>query len=136
MWLTVIYLFQKEKVETKFICIFNIQKSCRISSKVGFLIWHCAGWYLVITFWHNSSLLTELWENLVPTEPFELKLFRNKKATFEIEQCWIFVVLWRPFWKWKPGINSEHHNLPTYEISLKSDNVEFVRWFQWNFICR
>ena len=26
------------------------------------------------------------------------------------------------------GINSGHHNLPTYEISLKSDNVEFV-WY-------
>ena len=26
------------------------------------------------------------------------------------------------------GINSEHHNLPTYEISLKSNNVEFVRY--------
>jgi 5-carboxymethyl-2-hydroxymuconate isomerase len=25
------------------------------------------------------------------------------------------------------GINSEHHNLPTYEMALKSDNVEFVR---------
>jgi hypothetical protein len=25
------------------------------------------------------------------------------------------------------GINSGHHNLPTYEISLKSNNVEFVR---------
>jgi hypothetical protein len=24
-------------------------------------------------------------------------------------------------------INSEHHNLPTYEMALKSDNVEFVR---------
>ena len=24
------------------------------------------------------------------------------------------------------GINSGHHNLPTYEMSLKSDNVEFV----------
>jgi 5-carboxymethyl-2-hydroxymuconate isomerase len=24
------------------------------------------------------------------------------------------------------GINSRHHNLPTYEMSLKSDNVEFV----------
>ena len=23
------------------------------------------------------------------------------------------------------GINSGHHNLPTYEMSLKSDNVEF-----------
>jgi hypothetical protein len=26
------------------------------------------------------------------------------------------------------GICSGHHNLPTYEMSLKSDNVEFVRY--------
>jgi hypothetical protein len=26
------------------------------------------------------------------------------------------------------GINSGHHNLTTYEMSLKSDNVEFVRY--------
>jgi 5-carboxymethyl-2-hydroxymuconate isomerase len=26
------------------------------------------------------------------------------------------------------GINSGHHNLPTYEISLKSNKVEFVRY--------
>jgi hypothetical protein len=26
------------------------------------------------------------------------------------------------------GIDSGHHNLPTYEISLKSNNVEFVRY--------
>jgi hypothetical protein len=26
------------------------------------------------------------------------------------------------------GINSGHHNLPTYEMSLKLDNVEFV-WY-------
>ena len=26
------------------------------------------------------------------------------------------------------GINSGHLNLPTYEMSLKSDNVEFVRY--------
>jgi hypothetical protein len=26
------------------------------------------------------------------------------------------------------GINSGHHNLSTYEMSLKSDNVEFVRY--------
>ena len=26
------------------------------------------------------------------------------------------------------GINSGHHNLPTYEMSLKSTNVEFVRY--------
>jgi hypothetical protein len=33
------------------------------------------------------------------------------------------------------GINSEHHNLPTYEMALKLDNVEFVRYcdghFEW-----
>ena len=94
-----------------------------------------------------------------------------------IGQCWICVVLWRPFWKWRAveifqcqetiqgiiiyphikflwyrtmlnlcgivvaifkmvtgrnfsmsGINSRHDNLPTYEMSLKSDNVEFVRY--------
>ena len=26
------------------------------------------------------------------------------------------------------GINSGHHNIPTYEMVLKSDNVEFVRY--------
>ena len=26
------------------------------------------------------------------------------------------------------GIDSGHHNLPTYEMSLKSDIVEFVRY--------
>jgi hypothetical protein len=26
------------------------------------------------------------------------------------------------------GIISGHHNLPTYEMLLKSDNVEFVRY--------
>jgi hypothetical protein len=26
------------------------------------------------------------------------------------------------------GINSGHHDLPTYEMALKSENVEFVRY--------
>jgi hypothetical protein len=26
------------------------------------------------------------------------------------------------------GIYSGHHNLPTYEMALKSDNVEFVQY--------
>ena len=26
------------------------------------------------------------------------------------------------------GINSGHHNLPSYEMSLKSENVEFARY--------
>jgi hypothetical protein len=35
------------------------------------------------------------------------------------------------------GINSGHHNLPTYEMALKSDNVEFyyrILWESWNFV--
>ena len=28
----------------------------------------------------------------------------------------------------KSGINSGHHSLPTYQTSLKSTNVEFVRY--------
>ena len=32
------------------------------------------------------------------------------------------------------GINSRHHNLPTYEMSLKSDNVEFVRYYGGHFV--
>jgi hypothetical protein len=31
------------------------------------------------------------------------------------------------------GTNSGYHNLPTYEISLKSDNVEFVRYYGGHF---
>jgi 5-carboxymethyl-2-hydroxymuconate isomerase len=31
------------------------------------------------------------------------------------------------------GINSRHHYLPTYEMSLKSDNVEFLRYFGGHF---
>jgi hypothetical protein len=42
--------------------------------------------------------------------------------------------LWRPFWKWRlveifrcqESIRG-HNNLLTYEMSLKSDNVELVR---------
>jgi hypothetical protein len=31
------------------------------------------------------------------------------------------------------GINLGHHNLPTYQMSLKSDNVEFVRYYGGHF---
>jgi hypothetical protein len=50
----------------------------------------------------------------------------------DIGQCWIFAVLWWPFWKWQPveiftsGINSGQHYLPTYQILMISDNVEFL----------
>ena len=95
----------------------------------------------------------------------------------DIWQCWIFAVLWRPFWKWRPveivqwqesirdiiiyphikfwwyrtmlnfcsivaailkmatgrnfsmsEINLGHHYLPTYQILMISDNVEFLRY--------
>ena len=108
----------------------------------------------------------------VDSKPTEDKMSVNKsKATFEIEQCWIFVELWRPFWKWRPveiflcpesiqdiiiylhikcrwnrtmlnlcgivaaickmatGRNfsiSGHHYLPTNQILMISDNVEFL----------
>ena len=39
----------------------------------------------------------------VDSKPTANKMSVNKsKATFEIEQCWIFVVMWWPFWKWRP----------------------------------
>ena len=49
----------------------------------------------------------------------------------DIGQCWIFAAILkmatvRNFSM--SGINSGHHNLPTYEMSLKLDNVEFV-WY-------
>jgi hypothetical protein len=31
------------------------------------------------------------------------------------------------------GINLGHHNLPPYEMALKSDNVEFVRYYGGHF---
>jgi branched-subunit amino acid transport protein AzlD len=34
--------------------------------------------------------------------PLTTGLKNKLKATFEIEQCWIFAVWWRPFWKWRP----------------------------------
>ena len=95
----------------------------------------------------------------------------------DIGKCWIFAILWWPFWKWRPveivqceesirdiiiyphvkwhwnramlnlcgivvailkmatgrnfsmsGINSGHHFLPTYQILMISDNVEFLRY--------
>ena len=36
-----------------------------------------------------------------PKRPQTTGLKNILKATFEIEQCWIFAVLWRPFWKWR-----------------------------------
>ena len=49
----------------------------------------------------------------------------------DIGQCWFFAAILkmataRHFSM--SGINSGHHSLPTYEMSLKSDNVESVRY--------
>ena len=38
----------------------------------------------------------------LPNWPLTTGLKNKSKATFEIEQCWIFAVLWWPFWKWRP----------------------------------
>ena len=49
----------------------------------------------------------------------------------DIGQCLIFVAILKMATAKQfsmSGINSGHHNLPTYEMSLKSDNVEFVRY--------
>ena len=48
----------------------------------------------------------------------------------DIGQCLIFAVILKMATARNvsmSGINSGHHNLPTYEM-LKSDNVEFVRY--------
>ena len=117
-----------------------------------------------------------LWWPFWKWRPVEIFRCRESIQDAEIGQCWICAALWWPFWKWWPleifqrqesirdiiiyshmkcrwnrtmlnlcgivvailkmatarnfsmsGINSGHHNLPTYEMSLKSDNVEFVQ---------
>ena len=49
----------------------------------------------------------------------------------DIGQCWIFATILKMATARNfsmSGIYSGHHNLPTYEMSLKSDNVEFVQY--------
>jgi hypothetical protein len=48
-----------------------------------------------------------LWS--LPNQPPTTGLKNKIKATFEIEQCRIFVVLWWPFWKWRPVKNFRCH---------------------------
>jgi hypothetical protein len=43
-----------------------------------------------------------IWLWNLPKRPLTTGLKNKLKATFEIEQCWIFAVLWWPFWKWRP----------------------------------
>jgi hypothetical protein len=91
-----------------------------------------ANWFLTLTIstcrhfqngHHNTAKIQhcpisskfDMWvDNVVPNwfptlnnfyrSPFSKwpRLKNKLKATFEIEQCWIFAVLWRPFWKWRP----------------------------------
>jgi hypothetical protein len=60
--------------------------------------------------WYNQTIMKWSLPNqimcfLLPVDskPTADTMSVNKsKATFEIEQCWIFAVLCRPFWKWRP----------------------------------
>ena len=45
-------------------------------------------------------IIKQLWS--LPNRPLTTGLKNKLKPTFEIEQCWIFAVLWPPFWKWRP----------------------------------
>jgi hypothetical protein len=45
-------------------------------------------------------MISYLWN--VPNRRLTTGLKNKLKATFEIEQCWFFAVLWWPFWKWRP----------------------------------
>ena len=64
----------------------------------------------------------------------------------DIGQCWIFAVLWWPFWKWRPveivqcrdscwfGTSlSRNCSMSTYQIVMISDNVEFLRYCDGHF---
>jgi hypothetical protein len=55
---------------------------------------------------------------------------KNKlKATFEIEQCWIFVVLWWPFWKWRPVEIFQCRNQFGTSLSTHSDRSPLEEHF-------
>jgi hypothetical protein len=64
--------------------------------------------------------------------------YRTNSTLSDFNECWIFAVLWWPFWKWWPvenfsmsGNNSGHHYLPTYQILMIPDNVEFLPPIIW-----
>ena len=63
----------------------------------------------------------------VDSKPTADKMSVNKsKATFEIEQCWIFAVLWRPFWKWRPV------EIFRYRESIRDIIIYLHMKFRWN----
>ena len=68
----------------------------------------------------------------VDSKPTADKMSVNKsKATLKLNFCGIVATILKMETGRNlsmSGINSGHYNLPTYEMSLKSDNVEFVRY--------
>ena len=93
-----------------------------ISDNVEFL--HIVGAILKMVTSRNCSMSgINSWHHYLPTINCD-----------DIGQCWIFAMLWRPFWKWRPveifisGINSGYYYLPTYQILMISDNIEFLRY--------
>jgi hypothetical protein len=59
--------------------------------------------------WHRKFSIGQHFQNgrhntaqIQHCSPQTTGLKNKLKATFEIEQCWIFAVLWWPFWKWRP----------------------------------
>ena len=67
-----------------------------VHTQLESMVFFCYHW--------STSLKTRYDYNLTIMESPKLTTgLKNKsKATFEIEQCWIFAVLWWPFWKWRP----------------------------------
>ena len=66
-------------------------------------------------------------------ESFGTSLSTHKSNFDDIGQCWIFAVLWWPFWKWRPveifnGGNQFETSLSTHISNFDDfDNVEFLR---------
>jgi hypothetical protein len=52
------------------------------------------------TIEQDMIIISRLWS--FPNRPLTTGLKNKLKATFEIQQCWIFAVLWRPLGKWRP----------------------------------
>jgi hypothetical protein len=68
---------------------------------------------------NEISYLGRLWcPELIPDIEKFLAVAIFKMSTAQIQHCYLSM----------SGINSWHHNLLTYEMALKSDNVEFVRY--------
>ena len=65
-------------------------------------------WYTKTRYDYNLTIMKS------PNRPLTTGLKIKLKAIFEIEQCWIFAVLWRPFWKWRPVENFQCRDIIIY----------------------